>query len=232
MPGSLSVTPPPNAGAPVGSAFPRGGFTLVELLVAATVFSVVGLAMGMFLVFAVQRSSQGEASSELNRNARLLAQVLRSSVAGASSIQVPAQGEAGEDSFSAIFPAEPFLDENRDGKWDPTGATGVCSPSECFDDQNGNGIWDPEARPRVSFRLNGGRLEIREGDGDWIPLLEERYGEASSSSVWVERFTVRRQMENPALWSIRAVMRDDLRTPSDPADDLRRTIEILVRQGS
>ncbi len=165
------------------------GFTLVELLAAGMVFGLVALAMGLFLVFAVERTSEGEARAELQRNGWLLAEALRRAVEAAREVKVPALGEsAGESSFTALFPPEPFVDENRNGLWDSAGATGPCAPRECFEDLNKNGVWDSSPFPSVSFRLRAEVLEVREGEGEWKEFLENRYGEPGLSSVRLEEF--------------------------------------------
>jgi type II secretory pathway component PulJ len=223
---------------PVGGAFPGPGavhgFTLVELLAAGAVFSLVALAMGLFLLFTVERTAEGEARAELQRNASLLAHALRRALEGAQEIRVPALGEAGgEDSFTAIFPSEPFLDENRNGQWDSSGAGGPCAPQECFEDLNRNGLWDASTSPPLSFRLRGGALEVREGEGQWKEFLENRYGSLGGSSVQVEEFRISHPDSSDAgLWLIRALIRDDRGSAGDPTDDLRRAVEILVRQRS
>lgn len=212
----------------------ESGFTLVEVLAAGLVFGLVALAMGLFLVFAVERTSEGEARVELQRNAWLLGQVLRKTAEAAREIRVPADGEsAGENSFTALFPPEPFGDENRNGGWDSTGATGACAPKECFDDLNRNGTWDSNPYPAVSFRLMAGALEVREGEGQWREFLENRYEEPGLSSVRVEEFRVfRPQATDPRLWRMRVVIRDDRGSATDSPDHLRKTVEILVRQKS
>ncbi len=210
------------------------GFTLVELLAAGMVFGLVALAMGLFLVFAVERTSEGEARAELQRNGWLLAEAFRRAVEAAKEVRVPAAGEsAGENSFTALFPPEPFWDENRNGIWDSTGATGACAPRECFEDLNKNGIWDSNPFPSVSFRLREEVLEVREGEGEWKEFLENRYKEPGLSSVRVEEFRVfRPQASDSRLWRIRAVIRDDRGSATDSPDHLRRAVEILVRQRS
>lgn len=210
------------------------GFTLVELLAAGMVFGLVALAMGLFLVFAVERTSEGEARAELQRNGWLLAEALRRAVEAAREVKVPALGEsAGESSFTALFPPEPFVDENRNGLWDSAGATGPCAPRECFEDLNKNGVWDSSPFPSVSFRLRAEVLEVREGEGEWKEFLENRYGEPGLSSVRLEEFRVfRPQASDPRLWRMRAVIRDDRYSATDSQDHLRRAVEILVRQRS
>ncbi len=208
------------------------GFTLVELLAAGMVLGLVALAMGMFLVFAVERSAEAEARAELQRNVWLLSEALRRTVEAAGEIRVPALGESeGESSFTALFPPEPFQDENRNGLWDSSGATGPCAPRECFQDLNRNNTWDADPYPAVSFRLRAEVLEVREGEGEWREFLENRYGQPGLSSVKVERFQIiRPQSSDPKLWLMRAVIKDDLGTPTESAKHLRRSFEILVRQ--
>lgn len=210
------------------------GFTLVELLAAGLVFGLVALAMGLFLVFAVERTAEGEARAELQRNGWLLAEALRKELEAAREIRVPALGEpAGENSFTAIFPPEPFADENRNGLWDSSGATGPCAPRECFEDLNRNGAWDQAPYAPVSFRLRAEMLEVREGEGEWREFLENRYSEPGLSSVRVEEFKVLRPLaSDPRLWRIRTVIRDDRGSSADSPEQLRRAIEILARQRS
>lgn len=212
----------------------KAGFTLAELLAAGLVFGLVALAMGLFLVFAVERTEEGEAGAQLQRNSWLLAEALRRAVESAREVQVPAYGEtAGENSFTALFPSEPFGDENRNGSWDSTGATGPCAPRECFEDLNRNGTWDINPYPAVSFRLRAQMLEVQEGDGQWREFLENRYGEPGLSSVRVEEFRIfRPEASDSRLWRIRAVIRDDRGSLTESSKQLRKAVEILVRQRS
>jgi len=204
----------------------------VELLAAATVFGVVGLAMGAYYVFSVQRVEEGAAQAELQRNGSLVLQALEGTIRAGALVLIPAEGEPpGErSSITVRFPEEPFEDEDLDGRWDPEGATGLCAPMECFQDLNGNGLWDAEVRPARSFRLSGGVLEEREGDGPWSPYLEDRYPEAVASSVWVDELEFSQDPRYSSLILVRFVLRDDRRTPEISGDDLRQAFDLRVRK--
>ncbi len=215
--------------------FHRGerGITLVELLAAATVFGVVGLAMGAYYVFSVQRVEGGIAQVELQRNGSLVLQALEGAIRSAGSIVIPAEGEppGGRSSITVRFPPEPFDDENLNGRWDPEGASGLCAPMECFQDLNGNGVWDAEVRPSRSIRLSGGVLEEREEDGPWAPYLEDRYPEAEASSVWVDELEFSSDPLDNRMVLVRLVLRDDRRTPEAGGDDVRQAFDLRVRRG-
>jgi prepilin-type N-terminal cleavage/methylation domain-containing protein len=230
-------------GSPLSGAAERG-FTLTELLVAALVFGVVGLAMGSFLLFTVQREERGIAAAELQRNGSLLMQAVTGSIRAGKSggVTIPADGELPADPASSVtirFPAEPYDDENLDGQWNDSGATGLCAPRECFRDLNGNGRWDPEVTSVRSFRLSGGKAQERVGeDGAWMEFLENRYGESSGmSSVRVGlgggSFVKRSDgnPEDPDVFEILFVISDDMRTPLDSADDIKQEFRQTVRRG-
>lgn len=210
----------------------KRGITLVELLAAATVFGVVGLAMGAYYVFSVQRIEGGIAQAELQRNGSLVLQALGGAIRSAALVIIPAEGEppGGGSSITVRFPAEPFDDENLNGRWDSDGASGLCAPMECFQDLNGNGLWDAEVRPARSFRLSGGVLEEREGDGPWAPYLEDRYPEAETSSVWVDELEFSLDPRDNWVVLVRLVLRDDRRTPDAGGDDLRQAFDLRVRK--
>ena len=178
----------------------RRAFTLLEILVAATIFSVVALAMGLFMVGVTSRTAEGERIVELERDAHMLVESLRRTFIEAMEIHIPADiSGAGPESFTAIFWPEPFMDENRNGVWDSIGASGPCSPMECFEDLNGDGIWSPELRPPVSFWKDAvGRLLVSEGGGGLASQyfdpekgyrLEE-FSVSGDKSTWVVRFTL------------------------------------------
>jgi type II secretory pathway component PulJ len=213
----------------------EGGFTLMELIAAAFVFSVVGLAIGAFYVFTVQRVEEGVARARLQRNGSLVLRALGSAIRSAETIRIPAVGEsAGGSSVTAVFPPEPFEDHNLNGTWDSEGAEGVCAPQECFQDQNGNGAWDARVSPDRSFRLHEGRLEVREGnDGsEWSAYLDDVYPEPGSSSAWMEAWNDlplvgEDESDAGALW-IRFSLRDDRRTPEEGWDDVNQAFELLV----
>lgn len=210
----------------------RRGITLVELLAAATVFGIVGLAMGAYYVFSVQRVEGGIAQAELQRNGSLVLQALEGAIRSAGLVVIPAEGEppGGGSSITVRFPPEPFDDENLNGRWDSDGASGLCAPMECFQDLNGNGSWDAEVRPSRSFRLSGGGLQEREGDGPWAPYLEDRYPEAESSSVWVDELEFSLDPRDNRVVLVRLVLRDDRRTPEAGGDDLRQAFDLRVRR--
>jgi type II secretory pathway pseudopilin PulG len=210
----------------------QGGISLVELLAAALVFGVVGLAMGTYYVFSVQRVEAGSARAELQRNGSLALQVVGEAIRGGRRVIIPAEGEppGGQSSATVRFPPEPFTDENLNGQFDAAGATGPCAPAECLEDVNGNGIWDAEWRPARSFRLAGGVLEVRDEGGGWQPLLDNRYPDSGSSSVWADVFTLVPDPQDPDAFQIRLLIRDDHRTPGDAGDDLRQALELRVRR--
>ena len=210
------------------------GFTLMELLAAAMVFGLVGLAMGTYYLFSVQRVEEGASRAEQQRNGSLALQVMADAIRGARKVEIPVAGgpPGSSSSFSAHFPAEPFVDENLNGTWDPTGAVGPCSPAECFQDLNGNSVWDSEVRPAKSFRVSGGQLEVREGEGTWSRFLENRYGETGTSSVWMDELSFIQDTQDPNIIHIRFVLRDDRQTPATPGDDLRQAFELRVRRQS
>jgi hypothetical protein len=180
----------------------------------------------------VQRVEEGTARAELQRNGSLALQALEETVREGRTVLIPAEGEpaGGRTSITVRFPPEPFTDENWNGQWDAAGATGGCAPAECFLDTNGNGVWDAEWRQAKSFRIGSGTLETREGGGDWLPYLDDRYPEAGVSSAWADELTFTQDPQDPDVVQIRLVIRDDHRTPGDSGDDLRQALELRVRR--
>jgi len=200
-------------------------FTLLEILVAATIFSVVALAMGIFMVGVTSRTAEGEKIVEFERDAHMLAESLRRTFLEAMEVHIPADiSGAGPESFTAIFWPEPFLDENRNGVWDSIGASGPCSPMECFEDLNGDNIWSPELRPPISFWKDvAGRLLVSEGGSGlatyyFDPEKGYRLEEFSLSSPqeknqWLIRFTL--------------VVPGSSLTPGG-GNDLRKTVQLSL----
>lgn len=209
------------------------GFTLMELTIAALVFSAVGLAMGAYYVWGIRKMEEGFARAELQANGSLVLQALGDKIRGAFTYQIPAQGELpGQSSITIRFCPEPFEDENLNGQWDDSGAQGPCSPTECFQDLNENNIWDAEVRVPMAFRVNQGRFEVREGEvgASWQVYLDDRYAEAVASSVWMDELAFDPDAQDPDTIHIRFVLRDDLRTPADNADDVAQAFELRVRR--
>jgi prepilin-type N-terminal cleavage/methylation domain-containing protein len=209
------------------------GFTLMELIIAALVFSLVGLAIGSYYVFSIQRVEEGFARAELQRNASLVVQALGDKIQEAFAYQIPAEGEGSSQSSITIdYCPEPFDDENLNGQWDASGAKGPCAPSECFQDLNGNNTWDVEVNAARSFRLNGDRFEMRAGDisAPWEVYLDDRYPEPGVSSVHMDELTFSPDAQDVNSIDIRFVLRDDFRTSSDGRDDLRQAFELRVHR--
>jgi type II secretory pathway pseudopilin PulG len=209
------------------------GYTLVELLAAALVFSIVGMAMGAYYVFSVQRVEDGHARAALLRNGTLIRQAVEWTLRSGVQIAIPAEGElAGQGSITVRFPPEPFLDDNLNNQYDAHGAQGACAPMECFNDLNGNGIWDEEVRPARSFRRHQERLEVRDGNSgaSWDRYLDDRYPGSAISSVRMKSLTFLPDEENPDFIRVRFVITDDMRTPEFEEDDLRQAFELVVQK--
>jgi type II secretory pathway component PulJ len=203
------------------------GFTLAELLISATVFSVVGLAIGYFYVFSIQSVDEGNAEIELQRNGIFAIEEMAKNIREGVRFSIPAEGEPPEtrNSITIYFPSEPFEDENHNNSWDP---------GEFFQDLNANGQWDQEIKPPISFRLSGNALEYRiHKDGlGWEKLLDNRYGYSSGrSSVYIktDELIFERDGEDQNKITIRLTIRDDMKTEQED-DDLIKNFKTMVRQ--
>jgi general secretion pathway protein J len=85
------------------------GFTLLELVVAMTVFGLIGLGIFGVLVLGARSAGSGERVTEQARRYRVANDVITRQIAAAEPIQLPRQDEDGLSSDEEGSSAEPFF---------------------------------------------------------------------------------------------------------------------------
>ena len=93
----------------IGRRGPERGFTLLELVVAMTVFGLIGLGIFGVLVLGARSAGSGERVTEQARRYRVANDVITRQIAAAEPIQLPKQGEDGLGADEGEGSAEPFF---------------------------------------------------------------------------------------------------------------------------
>ncbi|MDY6856637.1 MAG: prepilin-type N-terminal cleavage/methylation domain-containing protein [Thermodesulfobacteriota bacterium] len=199
------------------------GFTLIELMVAATIFIFVVLAAGAFYVFTIGVIEEGSAKLELQRNGSLAMESICRAIREGKSTDL---AEDSQNSLITIYyPEEPYDDGNFNGIWDN---------GEVYRDINNDSYWncasdDNGANPMPirSFQLAGGTDQIEEktGNGNWSYLLDNRYPpDSGHNSVYCDILTFIRKQ---GKISIDFILRDDMQT-LDQGDDIKINFHSVV----
>ena len=93
---------------PAGRRHERG-FTLLELIVAMTVFGLIGLGIFGVLVLGARSAGSGERITEQARRYRIANEIITRQVAAAEAIQLPKQDDGGLGDDDSGSTAEPFF---------------------------------------------------------------------------------------------------------------------------
>ena len=200
------------------------GFTLIELIVAATVFIFVVLAAGAFYVFTIGVMDEGSVKLELQRNGSLAMETICRAIREGKRTDL-AQ-DVPNSLITIYYPEEPYDDGNFNGSWDD---------GEVYRDINNDSYWNcasddggENPMPIRSFQLKGGTDQIEEktGDGNWSYLLDNRYPPDSGySSVYCDKLIFTRKLSKI---TVDFILRDDMQT-TDQGDDLKINFRSVVQ---
>lgn len=234
---STAATPREGAalpGARVRAADPRRrerGFTLLELIVAMTVFGMVGLGIFGVLVLGGRSAGKGERVAEQARRYRIANDVLARQVAAAEPIQLPQPDEEGLSDDEDADRAQPFFRGEADMLEFVTtapqrpDASGLSIVRYWVED----GMLKMSERPVFTAYAGGKKLDRAERDDSIATTLlydvesvTFSYQRESDSDEWMEEWDARDEDQLPAC------VRIDVRPSAEGGPDFYHEIPVMV----
>lgn len=206
------------------------GFTLLELIVAMTVFGMVGLGIFGVLVLGGRSAGKGERVAEQARRYRIANDVVARQVAAAEPIQLPQPDEEGlgdeeDDKAQPFFHGEADTLEFVTTAPQRPDASGMAIVSYWVED----GMLKMSEKPVFTAYGTGKKLDRRERDDAVsttllydVESVTFSYQRQSDSDEWMEVWDARDEDQLPA------VVRIDVRPSVDGGPDFYHEIPVMV----
>lgn len=218
------------AGPPAPRSSERG-FTLLELIVAMTVFGMIGLGIFGVLVLGGKSAAKGERVAEQARRYRIANDVLSRQVAAAEPIQLPQPDEEGLGDDDKAEQAEPFFHGEADNLEFVTtapqrpDASGMSIVAYWVED----GMLKMSEKPVFTAYGTGKKLDRKERDDSVsttllydVESVTFSYQRDSESDEWREVWDAKDEDQLPAC------VRIDVTPSAEGGPDFQHEIPVMV----